>query len=124
MAEASSPEVRRDVLGGKCVAFVGSGLSKPPADTWKPTVMKIAEKCGIETAGLDLPAVIDACIEADLRTANTACRELFPRYTSVIRPALPLLLRLKFRAILTTNFDPYLRTHSQASDYKFHVYPD
>jgi len=73
----------------------------------------------------DLRKAIDACIAKNQPACDGALRELFPVHIAKTRPAIPHLSRLKFKAIVTTNFDPWLRMHLRQSDYpKCLVYPD
>jgi hypothetical protein len=110
-------EVKRLVLDGQCVAFVGAGLSMPPALLWVPTVEQIANHCGVpfDTTGTgeEVAArcldVIDTCLEKDEAIYIQALRKQWPQHTSTTRTAMPYVLRLPFQAILTTNFDPWIR---------------
>lgn len=119
-------EAKRDVLEGRCVAFIGAGISIPPGRDWDGLVKEIADRCKIAFDGrTSLPSIIDQCIESDESTCNEACRELLPRHVATSRTAMNYLLKLPFRAILTTNFDPWLQQQSWSMRYKrYHIYPD
>jgi hypothetical protein len=130
MTLANSPteevEAKRLVLDGKCIAFVGAGASIPPGENWNDTVRRIATHCGIPIEdNMSRPEIIDKCLDKDEATCNQACRDLFPRHIASSRPAMDYLLRLPFKALLTTNFDPWLRQHSRRDHYqRCHIYPD
>ncbi len=123
---AEEAEAKKLVLTGECVAFVGAGVSIPPGKNWSDTVRCVATRCGIPIEGnMSLPEIIDKCLDKDEVTCNQACRELFPRHIASSRPATSYLLRLPFKAILTTNFDPWLQQHSRRESYqRCHIYPD
>jgi len=109
-----------------CVAFLGAGISIPPAKDWTDTVREIGRRCGVTIgAGKLLPEVIDDCMDRNEAACDAACRQLFPQFAAASRQALSLLLRLPFKAVLTVNFDPWLHQQSQQDRYKrIHVYPD
>lgn len=120
-------ELEKLVLEEQCVvAFVGAAATIPPGQAWRETVRTIATRCGVAFKDdRPLPDVIDECIAKDETACNEACRELFPTHIASSRTALDYLLRLPFKALLTTNFDPWIRQHSQQALYKrVHVYPD
>ena len=118
-------DAERIILGGRCVAFLGAGVSIPPGEQWKMLVEEIAERCDVPTEGIPLPIVIDQCINKDLTSCNDILREKLHRYSSGIRPVVSSLMRLPFRAILTTNFDPWVHSESVAKwQRSVFVYPD
>jgi len=120
-------ELRRLALrAGKCVAFLGSGVSIPPGRDWRGTVRHMTDRCGVHFSDdKQLTDMIDECIDTNEEECNAACRELFPEYTAASRTALLFLLRLPFKAILTVNFDPWLYQHSERGRYeRCHAYPD
>jgi hypothetical protein len=119
-------ETKRFVLDGRCVAFVGAGISIPPSKNWLNTVKDIAERCEVPFEDRrPLPEIIDECIDKSEFTCTEVCRDFFPRHTTISRTAINYLFRLPFKAILTTNFDPWLRQQSRQKDYKqCHAYPD
>lgn len=119
-------QVKQHVFSGKCVAFLGAGVSIPPGKNWQATVREIALRCGVSVDHeRELPEIIDKCLKKDEDACNQACRTLFPKHVAESRTAMDYLLRLPFKAILTVNFDPWLHQHSRRENYKrCHVYPD
>lgn len=114
----------------KCVAFLGAGVAIPPATSWKGLVDAIAKKCAVpfdDSIHTDeYPAIIDQCIASDERACNAVLQDSLPHHTVISRTAVDYLNRFPFKAILTTNFDPWIQQHSHASQYDkgVHVYPD
>lgn len=112
-----------------CVLFVGAGVSIPPAKSWDSLVQTLARKCEVKPRKSEpLPVTIDRCMRGKRRLSlcNAAFRKEFPLYTATTRTALLNLLRLPFKAILTTNFDPWLQQQSRTENYKngVFVYPN
>jgi hypothetical protein len=118
--------LRKAVLGGECVAFVGAGLSVPPGKKWKLLVQDIAARCRVSCdEDMSLPCIVDKCIDADEQKCDEALRELLPRHVASTRPAVNYLLRLPFKALLTTNFDPYIYLQCRRERYpELYIYPD
>lgn len=124
MVEAARDSLKQLVLGGRCVAFLGAGISYPVGKKWKELVEEIAKRCGTVVEH-SLPETIDRCIESNLEMCNAAMRDLLPRANSVVRNAITQVMRLPFSAIITTNFDPWIHGQSRTSDFsRSHVYPD
>lgn len=119
-------KIKGNVLSENCVAFVGAGLSIPPGRDWDLTVQEIAKHCRVSTdEGKEHPTIIDECLKKDENACNEKLREIFPKHVATSRKATDYLLRLPFKAILTTNFDPWLHQQSRQERYKrLHVYPD
>jgi len=112
------------VLGKKCVAFSGAGLSMPPAENWYNTVKHIAETCGVPYDSGNLYKIIDDCLDANPQRYMTALCKAWPQNVVISRTAMHQLLRLNFKAILTTNFDPWLRQAARSSEYnECYAYP-
>ena len=111
-------ELKRMVLLEKVVAFVGAGVSKPPGHDWAELVKTMADNCGVRINGRPHPAVIDECIKKDELKCNAILREELPRHHATTRTLLGYITRLPFKAILTTNFDPWLLQHSRFSEWK------
>ena len=119
-------QLKNMVLAGRCVAFVGAGLSVPPGKTWRPLVGQLAKRCDIAFDNEEPETeIFDRCIDKSESLCTETLKELFPRHIAATRTGISYLLRLKFRAVLTTNFDPWLRQQSTYRHYqKCHVYPD
>jgi hypothetical protein len=114
---------------GRCVAFLGAGISIPPGGTWKQLVSDIATQCNVpfddNVQASEYPHVIDRCITQDESGCNQALRSSLPEHVTVSRTAVDYVHRLQLKAIFTTNFDPWIRQHSREERYqKVHVYPD
>jgi len=121
----SSKELTTLVLSGNCVVFVGAGLSIPPAKKWESLVKDIADNCKVKFDNNDLHTVIDNCINKDEHLCNQFLNEEFPFFISSTRNAMSDLLKLKFKAILTTNFDPWISRDSWRKKHKnVFIYPD
>jgi hypothetical protein len=126
---ADLEQLKRLVLGGKCVAFLGAGLSEPPGLRWLPTVKVIADACGVpfEFEGKSAkeirelhercPDITDECHAKDPTTYARTLRELWPHHVGATRPAVGYVLRLPFKAILTTNFDPWIYLQARQEEY-------
>jgi hypothetical protein len=126
-----SDEVKTLLLSDRgCVAFLGAGVAIPPATTWKGLVNDIARGCAVHFDDSvpigEYPAIIDQCISADEGACNAVLRDSLPHHTVISRTAVDYLNRFPFKAILTTNFDPWIQQHSHASQYDkgVHIYPD
>ncbi len=113
------------VLDRQCVAFLGAGISHPPAQLWEQLVRELARCCGVTDLTGTNPEIVDRCIKKDRDACNRTLREELPKHTALIRTAVPLTMRLPFRAILTTNVDPWIRQQT-VSDWQraCFIYPD
>jgi len=119
-------ELKNLVLRGECVAFVGAGLSIPPGRDWEGLVKDVANHCSVSfDNGGSLPEIIDKCIKVDERGCNEVLRDSLPRHIATTRTGIGYLHRLPLKAILTTNFDPWIRQQSRQERYqRYHIYPD
>lgn len=130
-AEQIKENAKRLVLTPrKCVAFIGSGMSIPPAGNWRQLVTKIAEACKIpideSTDPNTYPDLIDEFIETNIHACNYGLREFLPSFSTSTRTAVTQLHRFSFKAILTTNFDPWIQKQSREVQYSkmSWIYPD
>ena len=114
------------ILQSACVAFVGAGVSIPPSEPWIPFVRGLATHCAVQTGVDESPLdVVDRCIEANEGACIAYMRHSLPPYPASMRTAMPMLYRLPFRAILTTNFDPWLYLTARKTDVRaVWIYPD
>src|SRR5205085_3438139 len=72
----------------------------------------------------EYPAVVDNCISINETGCNEALRAKLPAHVATSRTAIGYVLRLPFKALITTNFDPWIRQQSRMEKYKVtHVYP-
>ena len=84
----------------------------------------MAARCGIERVGLSLTEIVDRCLEQNEAACDAFMREELPKHHSASRTLLSYVLRLPFVAILTTNFDPWLRQQTRANEFgECYVYP-
>lgn len=110
---ACPPPLRDAILGGRCIAFVGAGFSSPAAPTWTALLRQLggevregASAFELEMLGQQLRAENPHDWEARVQTAlaQATRRDAIPSVQRRVR----LLGQIPFKAILTTNFDPFL----------------
>lgn len=99
----------QQIKNGEVVAFFGAGMAIPPGKDWGRLVEDIARECGVCIDSHDLKEIIDRCIEKDVARCNEVMRLHLTSDQPVTRTALVHASKLPFKAILTTNFDPWLR---------------
>lgn len=120
------------IENGDCIVWVGSGLSKR-ADypDWKKTVKKLCDKCDVthlsepeEESPDELIDKAEQCKKADIDMYHNTLADLFGVQPVDTRLAYHYLMKLPFKAYITTNFDPLL---SEAGDieeyYNLYFYP-
>ena len=126
------PEIPSDltasILRGDCVAFVGAGFSMPSVPNWPTLLGKLSEAlaemgCDVaEARGMLADASSDAAtLELVATLLEAAAGDRFGEaLASVIQPAdadarkrVDWLHSIPFAAVLTTNFDGYLRDASR-----------
>ncbi|MDY6839428.1 MAG: SIR2 family protein [Thermodesulfobacteriota bacterium] len=104
------------IKNGNCVAWVGAGLSEV-ADYpgWQETVRHLCKACQVTPlppehypSADELMDKADECKQANLTAYNTSLGQLFGGPVVTTRRAFHLLMKLPFRAYVTTNFDPLL----------------
>jgi hypothetical protein len=100
-------------------------VSIPPGEDWTETVKSLLAGCGLKyNEDVSHPELVDQCIDRSETTCDQVLHELFPTHVAKSRPATGYLLRLPFKAVLTTNFDPWIRLHSREGYFtKLHIYP-
>lgn len=114
---------------GRCVAFVGAGLSFPAVGGWRDLLLEVAARSrdssiakvvrelvgdGSDNVSLEAAAQLLEDAEPDGKlgelvatTIEALCHRAGPA-EDVVRQRVEHLERIPFRAILTTNFDRYL----------------
>ena len=110
---AEFDELTRVVKSGKCVAFVGAGLSQPQCPGWRSLIELLCRECRVEVEQLP---------EADrtnpLSLASHAKQADEHRYTEILLQEFgqpePVARQLAlagilFRAFVTLNYDPILK---------------
>ena len=101
---------------GNCIVWVGSGLSKN-ADypDWKETVKELCDKCEVislskseEESSEKLIDKAEECKKAEINVYHNTLANLFGRQPIITRFAYQSLMKLPFKAYVTTNFDSLL----------------
>lgn len=125
-------KLRPMIENGDCIVWVGSGLSKS-ADypDWKETVKKLCDKCGVtllsepeEESSDKLIDKAEECKKADINTYHNTLADLFGGQPVDTRLAYQYLMKLPFKAYITTNFDPLLSEAGAIEEYdNLYYYP-
>lgn len=117
----------------KAVAFIGSGISRGYYPSWGESVVELCKACGIDPPGsidIENPEKLikkaEECKRQNEETYYHKLKELFGTEFNGIRNTYILLLRLPFKAYITTNFDPMLATTWTylTKKNKFYAYPN
>lgn len=127
-------ELKEVILSGKCVAFIGSGLSAGSYDSWPDLINGLCERCGI-TCQLNKNSPPDDFLDAAQdakQNSETAYLEYlgehFGRTVNQIQFIYDILLSVKFECYLTVNFDPHLLLKARIAwgekNFKIHAYPN
>jgi len=125
MPDPRVPEhLQAEILAGRCVAFVGAGLTAPVVPTWRTLLTGIAARLP-PAARADVQSAVDHAPTAlDLEAAGQMLRDRFATpaafeaaVADVLEAADPdaalarrlaWLRQIPFEAVLTTNIDPFL----------------
>jgi hypothetical protein len=111
---------------GSCVAFLGSGLSttKGLYPGWEKVVSSLCQACGLDEPTPEQEQNVDFMLDLADRACDrdeaAYCRtlaEIFGKPVVETRRAYDLLMRLKFKSYITTNFDPLLAMESQKPEH-------
>jgi len=121
------------VDGDDCIAWVGSGLSKPLYGDWPQAVAELCRECAVPPfdASISKPDANQLINKAEeCKTANRAMYEatlarVYGRQDNITRRAYQMLMKAPFKAYVTTNIDPLL-SDAGALEGLLHVhcYPD
>lgn len=102
------------ILGGRCTAFIGSGLSASQYPSWPELVNQLCAACGVERTVTSQSAereLLEAAEEAKASDPVAYHQMLWDVFGGVI-PNIPtpymILLRLPFDCYVTHNFDRLL----------------
>lgn len=106
------------VQEGDYILWLGSGLSKASGyKMWKDAVNFIAKHCGVEEFSQDEDPTIEELLSKAEDCKNLrenrykdAIFETFSKIQLINDFSLTLLAQLPFKAIVTTNFDPIIKT--------------
>ena len=106
-------ELRKTILGGKCIAFIGSGLSMGSYDPWHKLIKKICENCGTNNSvdkGSSPEQLLNAAQEAKSYDPNAYFRTLGEHFGNfnLQQHIYNVILQLPFQCYMTTNFDSTL----------------
>jgi len=117
---------------GNCIVWVGSGLSKNAEyPDWKETVRKLCDKCEVtflSKSEEELPDKLidkaEECKKAKINAYHNTLADLFGRQPVNTRFAYQSLMKLPFKAYVTTNFDSLLSEAGEIEGYeKVYSYP-
>src|SRR3990172_386500 len=120
------------IKDGNCIVWVGSGLSKSAEyPDWKETIRKLCDKCEVtllskseEESPDKLIDKAEECKKADIDAYHNTLADLFGRQPVSTRFAYQSLMKLPFKAYVTTNFDPLLSETGAIEEYgKLYYYP-
>ena len=120
------------IENGNCIVWVGSGLSKSAEyPDWKETVRELCDKCGVTLLSKseeELPDKLidkaEECKKADINAYHNTLANLFGGRPVNTRFAYQSLMKLPFKAYVTTNFDPLLSEAGAIEGYdKLYSYP-
>lgn len=125
-------ELNHLISNEEYVLWVGSGLSKPVGyPTWEETINSLCLACGVqcpasqERKGRHLIEKAEECKRANAQMYKTTLAGLFGGRVYRTRAAYELLLKLPFKAYVTTNFDPLLSREAAIRGYNnLYAYPD
>jgi hypothetical protein len=104
------------VNGNNCIAWIGSGLSRPIFDDWVRAVSRLCDACGVPSLGSsvakpDADQLMDKaeeCKRADGSTYAATLARIYGMPGVLTRRAYPILMKAPFKAYVTTNLDPLL----------------
>jgi SIR2-like protein len=114
-------ELKDIILSGKCVAFIGSGLSAGCYDSWHELVNNLCERCGSSSRverNSSSNEFLDAAQDAkgsDEQAYYSFLGEHFGRPVDKASLLYDAILSLPFECYLTVNFDPLLAIKSRTS---------
>lgn len=116
---------------GSCIVWVGSGLSQiAEYPGWKETIRELCDKCSVkplsESEEVSANKLIDKaeeCKKADINTYHDTLATLFGKPAVGTRLAYQFLMKLPFKAYVTTNFDPLLSEAGAIEGYDIYSYP-
>ncbi len=115
-------ELARVVKSGKCIAFVGAGLSRPQCLDLKSLVPLLCQECRVKVELLpekdrtDILSLAHRAKQADDRKYTEVLLGEFGRPEPVSRQF--ALARIPFRAFVTLNYDPLLKKALEATSHK------
>ena len=111
-------ELLRAVNDGRCIAWVGSGISKPLYGNWPSSITSLCVACGVADFGAstreptadDLLDKAEECKRTNVAAYESTLAVMYGGEFGKTRIAYERLVRAPFRAYVTTNVDPLLST--------------
>ena len=116
-----------------CVVFVGSGLSTRIYPSWEELIKQLCEECGIGgfkvNECMNAEILLEKADEAKAKNKELYYQALKKTFSPVVnrREAYELLMRLRFKFYITTNFDPLLANETSKPEHEcdgVYCYPD
>jgi len=120
------------VSGNNCIAWIGSGLSRPVFDDWPRAVARLCAACGVPPFGSSIAKPdgdqlmdkAEECKRANSAAYAATLGTIYGRPEVRTRLAYPILMRAPFKAYVTMNFDPLLSEAASAAGFaSVHSYP-
>ena len=110
-------ELSELVLAGRCVAFIGSGLSMGEYVSWGDLVKQLCDACGVDkdakNVDLDLLELAEQAKNASPDEYHRVLSEEFGKGVARLPLGYTYLLESPFNAYITINYDPLLAKASQ-----------
>jgi len=121
-------ELTQVVKSGRCIAFVGAGLSRPQCPDLRELIGMLCKECGIDLEPLPDEERMDPRSLANRAKQANRCRfdKVLLREFAHPEPGPRQfdLAKTPFRAFVTLNYDPLLKKSLEhAADKKVDVYP-
>ncbi len=114
----------------ECIAWIGSGLSRQSGyKLWADAIEEICKSCGIKFDKNQkkdpkyLLRIADNCKEINLNNYKMTLCKLFGDDKGMSRHAYSYLMKLPFKAYVTTNIDPLLKFHLEIENKNIYSYP-
>ena len=126
-------DLQKQVQEGNCVVFIGAGLSEGIYPGWTSLVKSLCQQCGIDWINSDqdenIKLLLDKADEAKVKNKKAYDMTLKKAFGPVVnkREAYELLMRLKLKFYVTTNFDQLLANETTKPEYScsnIYRYPD
>ncbi len=114
--------VRRLILDGDCVAFIGSGASGDCYHNWHDFINHLGEACGTKvrvSAKSDEDELLDAAENAKRKSPQGyfhCIGDHFGKQPTTTNLLYQALLKLPFKTYMTINLDPLLAREAQRED--------